>query len=220
MAPDAEWRVIIALARFAGRRTPSETMALRWEDIDWARNQMLVRSPKTEHHAGKELRIVPLFPEIRESLAEAFEPAQPGAAFVVEKYRRGCQNSRTHMLRMILRAGLEPWTRPFHNLRASCETDLANRFPTHVVSKWLGNSVQVAAAHDLQVTDEHFERAVGEKALQKALQQASETGGKPRKSENEKRQNPLEFQRLPILAAQCRERQYTSLGSNQQPSVP
>ena len=34
---DAEWKAIIALARYGGLRTPSETMALRWIDIDWER---------------------------------------------------------------------------------------------------------------------------------------------------------------------------------------
>ena len=34
-APDAQWRVIIALARFGGVRTPSETLALKWSDVDW-----------------------------------------------------------------------------------------------------------------------------------------------------------------------------------------
>ena len=124
------------------------------------------------------------------------------------------------MLRLIRRAGLEPWTRPFHNLRASCETDLANHYPAHVVTKWLGNSIQVAAAHYLQVTDEHFERAAGENALQNALQQASETGGKTRHAENEKRRKPLGFQRLPLPAAECRKAKYTPVGSNHQPSVP
>jgi hypothetical protein len=47
----------------------------------------------------------------------------------------------------------------FQNLRASRETALANDFPLHFVTAWLGNSPAVAARHYLQVTDEHFESA-------------------------------------------------------------
>ena len=33
-APDAEWRLLIALSRFGGLRVPSEALALRWSDVD------------------------------------------------------------------------------------------------------------------------------------------------------------------------------------------
>jgi integrase len=33
--PDAEWRLLVALARFGGVRTPSESLALQWADVDW-----------------------------------------------------------------------------------------------------------------------------------------------------------------------------------------
>jgi len=46
---------------------------------------------------------------------------------------------------------------------------LEERFPSHVVCAWLGNSVQVARKHYLQVTDEHFEQA-----LQNPVQPAHE----------------------------------------------
>ncbi|MDP1563937.1 MAG: phage integrase SAM-like domain-containing protein, partial [Pirellulaceae bacterium] len=34
-APDAQWRLIIALSRYAGLRCPSETLAMRWADVDF-----------------------------------------------------------------------------------------------------------------------------------------------------------------------------------------
>ena len=61
--PDAEWRLIVALARYGGLRTPSETYALRWGDVDWERQKICVQSPKTEHNSGGESRLMPLFPE-------------------------------------------------------------------------------------------------------------------------------------------------------------
>ncbi|HUT09601.1 MAG TPA: hypothetical protein VMY42_03825 [Thermoguttaceae bacterium] len=44
------------------------------------------------------------------------------------------------MERLIRRAGLTPWPRLLHNLRASRETELAAEFPLHVVIRWLGNA--------------------------------------------------------------------------------
>lgn len=38
VCPDAEWRLIVALARYGGLRTPSETFALTWADVDWRGN--------------------------------------------------------------------------------------------------------------------------------------------------------------------------------------
>jgi integrase len=68
--PDAEWRLIVALARYGGLRTPSETFALTWADVDWERNRIRVPSPKTACHAGRESRMLPLFPELRPHLAK------------------------------------------------------------------------------------------------------------------------------------------------------
>lgn len=60
---------------------------------------------------------------------------------------------------LIRKAGLTPWPRIYHNLRASRQTELAATFPSHVVCAWLGNSESIATAHYLQVTDADFERA-------------------------------------------------------------
>lgn len=46
------WRTLFALSRFAGLRTPSESLLLRWADVDFTTGRMVIRSPKTEHHDG------------------------------------------------------------------------------------------------------------------------------------------------------------------------
>jgi hypothetical protein len=68
-------------------------------------------------------------------------------------------NMRTQLMRIIDRAGLEPWPNVFQNLRSTRETELAEEFPMHVVCAWIGNSQAVAAKHYLQVTEPHFEKA-------------------------------------------------------------
>lgn len=90
---------------------------------------MTVRSPKTEHHAGGESRVVPLFPELRPLLEAVFDEAEPGTEYVITRYRNTNANLRTQLERILHRAGVNPWPKPFHNLRATRETELAETFP-------------------------------------------------------------------------------------------
>ena len=55
-------------------------------------------------------------------------------------------------------AGVEPWSRLWRSLRASCESDLAQTFPLATVTKWLGNTPSVAMRHYLDATKSAFEK--------------------------------------------------------------
>lgn len=169
--PDAEWRCLIALSRFAGLRVPSEALLLRWGDFLWSENRFLVHSPKTAHHQGKDSRFVPIFAELRPYIDELFESAAEGAEFVLPSFARGISRSpqtwqsfnlRTQFLRIIRRAGVEPWPRLWHALRSSRQTELSHRFPEYIVCKWMGNSERVADKHYLLVRSDDFARAAAE----------------------------------------------------------
>ena len=162
--PDAQWRLLFALSRYGGLRCPSEHLRIRWVDVNWDKARFLVHSPKTEHHQGKDSRWVPIFPELLPYLREAFEEAPPGTEYVITRYRDTNANLRTQLCRIIRKAGLKRWPKLFQNLRSTRETELAERWPLHVVCAWIGNSQPVAARHYLQVTDEHFARATQESA--------------------------------------------------------
>lgn len=186
------WRTIIALARFAGMRCPSEVLMLKWSDVNFETGRMTIPSCKTEHIPGKEYRVAPIFADLRPYLDEAFELAAPGEEFVVgteqgDAMRAAAQgpngwmgcNLRTHLLRLIKRAGLKPWPRLFNTLRASAETDLMARFPINAVTEWIGHSATVALKHYARVPDELFSRAAGEGGAQsgaRAAQNAARTG--------------------------------------------
>jgi len=157
--PNVEWRLIVALARYGGLRTPSETLLLRWSHIDWEAGKMLVHSPKTEAHPGGESRLVPLFPELRPLLLEAFTAAEPGDGFVIAKHRKRGANLRTHLLRIMAKAGVKPWPKLFQNMRSTRQTELCERWPEYIVCGWLGNSRRVAREHYLQIRDADFLRA-------------------------------------------------------------
>lgn len=160
-APSAEWRLIIALARYGAIRIPSELQELRWDDVLWSKNRFLVRSPKTEHHAGKGSRFVPLFPELLPHFEAAYHAAPEGSVYCVPKARDATVNLRTTFLRIAAKAGVEPWEKLFVNLRSSRETELAREYPLYKVCKWLGNSQSIAMKHYLQQTDEDFNLAAG-----------------------------------------------------------
>jgi len=155
MAPDAQWRLIIALARYGGLRTPSETLRLRWADVDFVAGTLTIHMTKTAKH-GKVKRVMPILPELRPHLQDAFDPE---ADRCISRYQTSNLNLRKVFLEILAKAGLEPWPRLFHNLRGSLETDLADRFPIHVVTEWLGNSAAVASKHYLKVTADHIASA-------------------------------------------------------------
>jgi len=74
---------------------------------------------------------------------------------------------------------VKPWPKLFNNLRSTGETELAEEYPLHAVCAWIGNSQPVAAKHYLQVTDEHFTKAV-----QNPVQQMHEIPGNVSHVEN------------------------------------
>ena len=176
--PDAQWRLIFALSRFGGLRCPSEHLALTWDCIDWEHNRITIRSPKTEHHPGKVSRTIPIFPELRPHLEAAFDEAAEGSVHVITRYRNTNANLRTHLSRIIERAGLKPWPKLFQNLRSTRETELAEQFPMHVVCSWIGNSKAIAAKHYLQTTDEHFRKATQNPT--QTVHDTADSDGQPR----------------------------------------
>ena len=190
--PNLQWRLIFALARFGGLRTPSETLRLTWHDIDWNGGKMLVHSPKTERHPGGESRLVPLFPEVRALLLEAFGQARPGDEYVITLYRDKSVNLRTSFKRIIKKAGLEPWPKLFQNLRSTRQTELTERWPQHVVCAWIGNSQKVAQSHYLQVLDEYFEQA--SEAAQNPAQYPAVSGGNEQNESTEDKEESEDLQ--------------------------
>lgn len=99
--PSSEWKLFVALARFGGLRTPSEPFALKWGDILWDEDKIVVHSPKTEHHKGGDCRIIPLFPELKPFLEKCFHEVEEGSVCVVEGLKKGCGNSGLNFARSL-----------------------------------------------------------------------------------------------------------------------
>jgi integrase len=160
--PNQEWRTIIALARIGGLRCPSELVQLRWSDIDWAKDRFLVRSPKTEHHEGRQERIVPLFPELRAELERHFSSVETEEnEFVIKHYQKTCWNLYDPFQTIARRAGLGIIVRPFDNMRMSRSNEVRRRWGQMLESLWIGHSERVMKDHYALVSDEEFAEAAG-----------------------------------------------------------
>ena len=158
--PTRELRTVFVLSRWGGLRIPSELQGLTWRDIDWAAGRVTIKSPKTEHLPRGDRRVMPLFPELRAILQEAFDHAEPGSVYVCPYARTNTGAAlRQPVLDAMERAGVTRWPKLWHQNRSSRQTDLSNAHPEGVVCKWLGNTPKVARAHYLTATDEHFTAA-------------------------------------------------------------
>lgn len=195
-APDTEWKLIIALSRYGGLRTPSEHFALRWGDIDWERGSIRVTCPKLSHIEAHATRVIPLFPQLRDLLSKRFDEAPEGTEYVIATHRLGGLNLRQQFERIIARAGVVAWPRLFHNLRASRETELMREYDLATVCLWIGNSPAVAGKHYATSVDLNadFRRASGriEQAQQNAQQSPAAGNCQPLTDDGQGSEKPLQ----------------------------
>lgn len=156
---DTRWRCIIGLAGLCGLRTRSEVAELRWEHIELESNTFTVPKCKTAE------RVVPIFGDFREvledyhSLVTDGDPLDNPTGLMFPKCPS--QTQLTNRLnRTAKKAGLTPWPKPWMNLRSSVETQLLREgFDLETVSRWLGNSPDVARKHYLQITPADVSKA-------------------------------------------------------------
>jgi len=170
--PDAQWRLLFGLARYAGLRIPSESHLLTWSDIDRDRGRLRVYAPKTDS-----IRSVPISPRLDRLIQDAWEAIPEREPRVLTL---SANNLHRTLRAAIQRAGLEVWPDLFQALRRSCETELANRgVPQHAVSAWIGHSEQVSREHYLQVTDDLYALVITPKTDATAQQNTQQQDGAP-----------------------------------------
>ncbi len=121
-----------------------------------------------------------MFPELEPILRQGKAEAQSDA---VVDYRGETLNLRSQFQRILLRAGIEPWSKLFQNLRSTRETELIRHTGNvKAVSSWLGNSPEIALKHYAQVTEADQKEALGfavlePKTLHETLQNPADSSG-------------------------------------------
>jgi len=149
--PSIGYKLLFALARFAGLRSPSETMILTWDKVDLENNRLEVYAPKTH-----QTRMVPILPQLRALLDLAMVESNNMTGLLLNisynNHARTIKDAAT-------RAGVELWPKIFQTLRQSFSTTLCERFPEHVVAAWAGHSPEIARRHYMTMRDEYFTEA-------------------------------------------------------------
>ena len=207
--PNHPWKVLIGLARYAGLRVPSEVFSLTWEDIDWTTACLSIAKNKTA------ARVCPIIPQLLPILRKAWEERKGEKVLQLS-----ISNIRRRFPSIIKAAKLKPWEDMFQTLRRSCETHLISLgHPHHVVSDWLGHSVQVSKDHYLMVTSEDFAKATrlsesakpsdksgafsGAVSDREGVQEPAQRRREPRKIKRRKAKSPGNFQGSRVCATSC-----------------
>jgi integrase len=163
VAPDAQWRLLIALWRLAGLRK-MEVFNPTWRDVLWDQGKVRVRSTKTEHVEGYDIRYVPIR-DIRPYLEDALRLATPQGqqgvpadAPIITRFSASNTNLDKPFRKIIEAAGMVPWPKLFQNMRSSCETQwLRDGERADLVANWIGHSVKVQRKFYIQHTDEDID---------------------------------------------------------------
>lgn len=185
--PSQMWRAVLALYRIGGLRK-EEALRATWSDVDFARGRLLVHSPKTERYKGRESRVLPLFPRLREELERLWEEAEEGGSpYLIDANRTSITQ---HVEKIVFLAGLNRWERLIQNLRSSRAIEVFNEFGELAESEWIGHSPKTAREHYLHVLDETFERAVG-----------TEMGSSPNWDKNDPKNDPTRRCKRPQKAS-------------------
>lgn len=156
--PNEGWRLLFQLTRRTGMRR-GEALRLRWRDIDFAANRIVVNGAIAKETTKVSRRVIPIDPArcplgLGAILREAYDLAPEGAEFVCNGV--GLDKIDRQAKAIIAAAGVAPYAKPFHTLRKNREGELARHYPQHVLKEWMGHDPDVADEHYLRVDEDLY----------------------------------------------------------------
>ncbi|QQE10035.1 site-specific integrase [Planctomycetota bacterium] len=204
-ASSQQWRLLLVVGRYGGLRIPSEIKGMTWGHVNWQDAKLTILSPKTEG-SGRDRRIIPLFPEIRAELEQAYAQAGEGSLYIFDEDIRKHTNLSVPLRRLGEKASVcsvEGLT--WKNMRASAATDVLRKYDPGIESEWIGHGQAIAIEHYNIVRDSDFKEAANRtsnlihnaqcSALQYPVQNLSEVGGF---EQNQKEAKDEEFPSIPL----------------------
>lgn len=170
-----QWRSLVALCAWAGMRR-GEALRVGWQDCQWDRHRIRVRLPDGQQDADTKHaeRWTLMTPELERVLRECFDRAPEGSAGPCDGMPT--DNLDRDMGVLIRRAGMVPWPRPFHALRAWRVSTWKLKYPGPVVDAWLGHSEEVSDEHYFGVRDEVFGLETELEALRARIRELEQKG--------------------------------------------
>jgi integrase len=182
-----EWRLLFAFSRWAGCRMPSEIEELTWNDIDWERNTITIKSPKTKRYAGGAQRKIPIFPELQSLFLSQSEAVPDGTVYVFPNLRIH-SNLSTIAKRYVEAAGFTVWSEFWNSLRASRETDLMDSHGLRRACAWIGNTPNVAIKHYALLKHSDYVDAGAESGVSKSDAKSDAVPARNEENEGERNQ--------------------------------
>jgi integrase len=118
-----EFAGILAFARYAGLRIPSEIHDLKFSDFTFVENKFGQEGIFSVPVTGKTgTRKVPFFSELQPYFLALYNAKKPDQEFIFAKYRK-CKNVSTVIKKLMKKHRLTIWEKFFVNQRSSCITD-------------------------------------------------------------------------------------------------
>ncbi|MEM1354336.1 MAG: site-specific integrase [Planctomycetota bacterium] len=151
---DPRWHALIGLTRYGGLRR-REALAIVSADVDPATRLLTVRNRNAggRRTTKDRERVVPISPRLFKLIGPRLNASGALVGFsdgwLTGAHKRG---GMTTFKAMIRAAGLAPWSKPFHDLRKSCEADWLKSLPIADVARIMGHDPKIALEHYHQLS--------------------------------------------------------------------
>ncbi len=137
---------MIIISLYTGLRR-EELMQLKFDDIDFSNNIILVRNTDSFTTKNSEDREIPIFPEIRQRLMDLYYTAKKrfekyglGYLFMDRNISRFCGSYVSHKFKALLIQSNIPFELHWHSLRHTFATNCISKgISVHAVQKMLGH---------------------------------------------------------------------------------
>jgi integrase len=155
--PDESWRLLFALCRLGGLRR-GEALRLRWEHVDWNTRMLTVWPKKRKKTKKQRFREVPMRAALYDMMLQAFGAAPAGQTLVCPMPLNNLDRDAKVILR---RAGIPPYAKAFHTLRANCDSEWQQKVSVMTASKIVGHAPEVAQKFYVRVLPEEVSAITG-----------------------------------------------------------